>query len=261
MGVSGRVAGKVAIVTGAGTGIGRACAETLAREGASVVIANRTAATGEETVRRITEQGGQALFCRTDVASENDCARVVQAALGRYGRLDILVNNAGIFPRHSLEETTPEALDEIMNINFKGAFFCCKHAIPAMVQGGGGSVVNMGSLHGLLGSPNLVAYAASKGALLNLTKTLAAAYARRLVRVNYVIPGWVISEGEIRVQAQEGHDEQWLQETGKRMPMGRIQEAQDAANAVLFLASDEASQVTGAVLNTDGGSSVFRGRG
>jgi NAD(P)-dependent dehydrogenase (short-subunit alcohol dehydrogenase family) len=256
-----RVAGKVAIVTGAGTGIGRSCAETLAREGASVVIAGRTAETGEETVRRITEQGGRALFCRTDVSREADCAQVAQTAVSQFGRLDILVNNAGIFPRHSLEETTPEALDEIMNINFKGAFFCCKHAIPAMVRGGGGSVINMGSIHGLLGSPNLVAYAASKGALLNLTKTLAAAYARRLVRVNYVIPGWVISEGEIRVQAQEGHDAQWLEEMGKRMPMGRIQEAQDASNAVLFLASDEASQVTGAVLNTDGGSSVFRGRG
>ena len=256
-----RVAGKVAIVTGAGTGIGRASAETLAREGASVVIANRSAETGEETARRIAEQGGQATFCRTDVAREADCILAVQTAIERYGRLDILVNNAGIFPRYSLAETTPEVLDEIMHTNFGGAFFCCKHAIPAMVQGGGGSIVNVGSLHGLLGSPNLVAYAASKGALLNLTKTLAAAHARQQVRVNYLIPGWVISEGEIRVQAADGHDEQWLEEMGKRMPMGRMQEPQDAANAILFLASDESSQITGAVINTDGGSSVFRGRG
>ena len=256
-----RVAGKVAIVTGAGTGIGRATAETLAREGASVVIANRSAATGEETVRRITEQGGQATFCRTDVAREGDCALVVQTAVDTYGRLDILVNNAGIFPRYRLAETTPEVLDEIMHVNFGGAFFCCKYAIPVMVTGGGGSIVNVGSLHGLQGSPNLIAYAASKGAMLNLTKTLAGAYARQQVRVNYLIPGWVISEGEIRVQTAEGHDEQWLQEMGKRQPMGRIQEPQDAANAILFLASDESSQITGATINTDGGSSVLRGRG
>lgn len=257
----GRVAGKVAVVTGGGTGIGRATAETLAREGASVVIANRNAETGEESVRRIAAAGGQATFCRTDVSLAADCARAIRTAVERYGRLDILVNNAGIFPRYTLENTPEEALDEILGINFKGAFFCCQHAIPAMVQQGGGSVINVGSVHGLLGSPNLVAYAASKGALLNFTKTLAAAYARRLVRVNYLIPGWVISEGEIRVQAKEGHDEQWLQEMGKRMPMGRMQEPQDAANAILFLASDESSQITGAVINTDGGSSVFMGRG
>jgi NAD(P)-dependent dehydrogenase (short-subunit alcohol dehydrogenase family) len=256
-----RLAGQVALVTGAGRGIGQAIASAFAAAGARVVVADVRVETAENTAREIDSSGARAIACEVDVASPESQDRLFARVAEAFGRLDILVNNAGIFPRHSLEETTPEALDEIMNINFKGAFFCCKHAIPAMVQGGGGSVVNMGSLHGLLGSPNLVAYAASKGALLNLTKTLAAAYARRLVRVNYVIPGWVISEGEIRVQAQEGHDEQWLQETGKRMPMGRIQEAQDAANAVLFLASDEASQVTGAVLNTDGGSSVFRGRG
>lgn len=257
----GRVAGKVAIVTGGGTGIGRASAETLAREGASVVIANRNAETGEETVRRITAAGGSAVFCRTDVSAEADCARAVQTALDRFGRLDTLVNNAGIFPRYTLESTTPDALGEIFAVNFNGAFYCCKHAIPAMIQTGGGSVINIGSVHGVLGAPNLVAYAASKGALLNLTKTLAAAYARQQVRANYLIPGWVISEGEIRIQAKEGHDEQWLRETGKRMPMGRLQEAQDAANTVLFLAGDESSQITAAVINTDGGSSVFFGRG
>ncbi|HEV7213709.1 MAG TPA: SDR family oxidoreductase, partial [Chloroflexota bacterium] len=193
--MSERVAGKVAIVTGAGTGIGRATAETLAREGASVVVANRSAETGEETVRRIAADGGQANFCRTDVSVEADCARAVQTAVDRYGRLDILVNNAGIFPRYRLAETTPEILDEIMHTNFGGAFFCCKYAIPVMVTGGGGSIVNVGSLHGLQGSPNLIAYAASKGAMLNLTKTLAGSYARQQVRVNYLIPGWVISEG------------------------------------------------------------------
>ncbi len=254
-----RVQGKVALVTGAGTGIGRACAETLAREGASVVVANRNVANGEETVRRIAEQGGEAVFCRTDVAVEEDCQQAARTAVERFGKLDILINNAGIFPRYSLAQTTPEVLEEILGINLKGPFYCCKHAIPAMERVGGGSIINVGSIHGMHGAPNLVAYAASKGALLNLTKTLARAYAGKQIRVNYLIPGWVITEGEIRTQAKEGHDEQWLHDVGTRLPMGRIQQPQDAANTALFLASDESSQVTAAVINTDGGSSVFWG--
>ena len=253
-----RVRGKVALVTGAGTGIGRACAETLAREGARVVIANRNAQNGEETVHRIGVAGGQAAFCQTDVSREADCARAVQTAVELFGRLDVLINNAGIFPRYSLAETTPEVLQEIFAVNFNGAFYCCKHAIPAMERQGGGSIINVGSIHGIEGGARLVAYAASKGALLNLTRTLASAYARQQIRVNYLIPGWVITEGEIRTQANEGHDEQWLRDVGKRLPMGRIQDPQDAANAALFLASDEASQITAAIINTDGGSSVFR---
>ena len=252
-----RVRGKVAIVTGGGTGIGRAAAETLAREGAAVVVANRNVDSGAETVRRIAEAGGRAVFCRTDVAEEGDCARAVQTALERFGHLDVLVNNAGIFPRYRLEETTPQVLNEIMAVNLNGPLYLCKHAIPAMVQTGGGSVINVGSIHGLRGGANLIAYAASKGALLNLTRTLARAYARQQVRVNYLIPGWVITEGEVVIQAKEGHDEEWLRQAGQRQPMGRHQVPQDAANAILFLASDESSQVTGAILNTDGGSSVL----
>jgi NAD(P)-dependent dehydrogenase (short-subunit alcohol dehydrogenase family) len=257
--MGGRVEGKVALVTGGGTGIGRATAETLAREGAAIVVANRSAETGEETVRRIAAAGGRAVFSRTDVASDADCVRAVQAAVERFGKLDVLVNNAGIFPRYTLEQTTPEVLEEILAIDFKGAFYLCKHAIPEMVKAGGGSIINVGSIHGVVGAPNLVAYASAKGALLNLTKTLARAYARQQVRVNYLIPGWVITEGEIRTQAKEGHSEEWLHETGKRLPMGRLQQPQDAADAALFLASDESSQITAAVINTDGGSSVFWG--
>lgn len=255
--MAGRVAGKVAVVTGGGTGIGRACAETLAREGASVVVANRTAAHGEETVRRIEAEGGAAVFFRTDVSREEDCARAVRAAVERYGKLDVLINNAGIFPRATLGQTTPELLDDILGIDLVGPLYMCKHAIPEMERAGGGSIVNVGSIHGMIGGASLVAYAAAKGGLLNLTRTLARAYASKLIRVNYLIPGWVITEGEVVIQAKEGHDEQWLAEMGKRQPMGRHQTPQDAASAALFLASDESSQVTAAVINTDGGSSVF----
>ncbi len=256
-----RVQGKVALVTGGGTGIGRACAETLAREGAAIVVANRSQETGQETVRRIEASGGRAVFCQTDVSQEAACAQAVHTAVDAFGKLDVLINNAGIFPRFTLEETTPEALRTILGVNLEGPVYCCKHAIPEMIRAGGGSIINVGSIHGVQGARNLVPYAASKGALLNLTKTLAAAYARNLIRVNYLIPGWVITEGELRVRGAEGQDEAWLHKAGESLPMGRIQLPQDAANLALFLASDESSQINGAVINTDGGSSMLRMRG
>lgn len=253
----GRVEGKVAIVTGAGTGIGRASAVILAKEGASVVVANRNADNGNETVRRIVDVGGKARFCQTDVAQAADCTRVVEDAVSAYGRLDVLVNNAGIFPRATIENTTEEFWDTIMATNLRGPFLLCQQALPHMVRQGGGSIINVGSIHGLGGAPELFAYAASKGGLLNMTRNLAKGYARYQIRVNYVIPGWVITEGELNVRGSAGQDLAWLREQGKRMPMGRLQEPEDAAYTILFLASDESSQVNACIINTDGGSSML----
>lgn len=260
--VSGRVAGKVAIVTGGGTGIGRACAQLLAAEGARVVVAGRTPETGGETVRRIRAAGGEAGFVQADVSRAADVERMVGAAVEAYGRLDVLVNNAAIFPRATLAETTEEFWDRMLAVNLKGPYLCCRAAVPAMERGGGGSIINIGSIHGLGGAPELFAYAVSKGGLLTLTRNLAQALAPRQIRVNYVIPGWVPSEGELRVRAAQGQDLAWLEEQGRRLPMGRLQRPEDAAYAVLFLASDESSQVTGAVINTDGGAAyaMFGGR-
>lgn len=256
--MAGRVAGKVAIVTGAGTGIGRGIAEMLAREGAAVVVANRSRETGEETARRITEAGGRAVFQPTDVSRETDCIAAVQRAVDAFGSLSILVNNAGIFPRATILNTTEELWDRILDTNLKGAFFMCKHAIPAMERAGGGSIVNIGSIHGLGGNGHLFPYAVSKGGLLTLTRNLAKAFAPKRIRANYVIPGWVITEGELRVQREEdGHDEEWLRSAQQRLPMGRAQTPEDAAWAVLYLASDEASQVTGCVINTDAGAAAW----
>lgn len=256
--MAGRLDNKVAIVTGAGTGIGRGIATLFAREGAKVVVANRSEATGTETVKRIEEAGGIAVFHRTDVTQEEDCRAVVDFAVKTFGGLDVLVNNAGIFPRATLEETTVEFWEQVMATNLRGPFLLCKYSIPQMIKRGGGSIINIGSIHGLGGGGNLFAYSVSKGGLLTLTRNLARAYARYNIRVNYIIPGWVHSEGEQRVQALEGHDEQWYQEMSSRLPMGRGQTPEDAAYAALFLASDESSQVTGCILNTDGGLSVFR---
>ena len=248
----GRVDGKVAMVTGGATGIGRGIVDVLAREGARVVIANRNEERGRQAAEEVTAAGGQALFVRTDVALEEDCRHAVAEAVRAYGRLDALVNNAGIFPRATLEETTSELWDQIFATNLKGAFFCCKYAVPEMRRAGGGCIVNIGSANSYVGGANLFAYSVSKGGMVTLTRNLASSLAADRIRVNFVNPGWVITEMEIEIQAKEGHDEQWIAETGRQMPLGRHQVPEDAAYAVLYLISDEASQVSGDLLNVDG---------
>jgi len=252
----GRVEGKVALVTGGGTGIGRGCATLLAREGAKVAVCGRTTATLDETVMHITEGGGEAVALRCDVSKSNECDAVVAQVVERFGRLDVLVNNAGYFPRADLTETTDELWRTIMGVNLDGAFYLCRAAVPHMKRQGGGSIINVGSIHGLGGAPRLFAYAVSKGALLNLTKNLAKAHANDNIRVNYLIPGWVITEGELVIQSQDGRDQAWLDEVGKTLPGGRHSTPDDAAKAVLFLASDDSETITGAVINTDFGMSV-----
>ena len=255
--MSDRVAGKVAIVTGAGTGIGRATAVLLAREGARVVVANRSEDTGAATVRLIEQAGGHALFARTDVARAAECNACVEQAVSAFGRLDVLVNNAGIFPRARLADTTEEFWDEMLATDLKGPYQMCRAAVPMMQQVGGGSIINVGSIHGLVGSPELFAYAAAKGGLLTMTRNLARAFAGDHIRANYLIPGWVPSEGELHIRGLANQDLAWLLERGKSLPMGRLQTPEDAAKAILFLASDDSEQITGAIINTDGGSSVF----
>jgi NAD(P)-dependent dehydrogenase (short-subunit alcohol dehydrogenase family) len=248
----GRVDGKVIIVTGGATGIGWGISERLAGEGARVVIANRNRARGEEAEQAIREAGGEALFVPTDIAVEADCRHLVAEAVRAYGRLDGLVNNAGIFPRATLEETTEELWDQIFDVNLKGVYFCCKYAVPELRQAGGGAIVNIGSANSYVGAPNLFAYSVAKGGLITLTRNLAAAHAPDRIRVNFVNPGWVITETEIEIQALEGHDEQWIEEAGRKMPLGRHQIPDDAAYAVLYLVSDEATQVSGEQLGVDG---------
>lgn len=252
----GRLQDKVAIVTGAGTGIGRGIALAFAREGAAVVVANRSEENGRETVRQIEADGGTALFHRTDVSKEADCAAVVQAAVQTHGALHVLVNNAGIFPRATLEETTEELWDRIFATNLRGPALLCKHAVPHIRKAGGGSIVNLGSTNQYTGLPNLFAYSCAKGGLLTMTRNLARALAPDMIRVNIVNPGWVITEGEIAVQADEGRDAARLAEMGKNLPFGRHQRPEDAAMACVFLASDESSQITGTEINCDGGRSM-----
>ena len=252
-----RVTDKVAVVTGAAQGIGRGCAELLAREGARVVIGDVRDEAGSAVADAIRVAGGDALFRRTDVVQEDQCSALIETAVHTYGRLDILVNNVGWFPRATLDETTTELWDHVQAVNLRSAFYCCKYAVPHMRAAGGGSIINIGSINGIQGLPNVVAYAAAKGGLLALTRTLAGAYAADRIRVNYVIPGWVLSEGEIALHASRGISEEELRKAGAALPLGRHQTPQDTAYAVVYLAADESAQVTGTILHIDAGASTL----
>jgi NAD(P)-dependent dehydrogenase (short-subunit alcohol dehydrogenase family) len=254
--MSNRLSEKVVIVTGAAQGIGFACASQIAAEGAAVVLGDIQEKRGELAAAGIRSAGGKAHFCIVDVKNEEQCSGIVEKATSSFGRLDGLVNNAGWFPRATLEGTTTELWDEVMQVNLRGAFYCCKHAAPVMRKGGG-SIVNMGSICGVQSLPNLVAYGAAKGGLLSLTRTLAGSLAEHRIRVNYVIPGWVLTEGELAVHKAQGREEETLRKEGEKLALGRHQTPLDAAHAVVFLLSDDASQITGTVLHVDAGASTL----
>jgi NAD(P)-dependent dehydrogenase (short-subunit alcohol dehydrogenase family) len=252
-----RVRGKVAIVTGASQGIGRNCAWLLAQEGARVVVADIQDEKGLSVVEQIRGAGMEAFYQHCDVMDEGQCAALIQSAIDSYGRIDILVNNAGWFPRATIEETSTELWDNVINVNLRGAFYCCKYAIPQLRNSGGGSIINIGSINGIQGLGSLLAYSSAKGGLLALTRTLAGAYAKDRIRANYVIPGWVLTEGEMSLQGSRGVTEDELRRAGDSLLLGRHQTPEDVAYAVIYLASDESSQVTGTILHIDAGATTL----
>jgi NAD(P)-dependent dehydrogenase (short-subunit alcohol dehydrogenase family) len=252
-----RLTGKVVIVTGAAQGIGFGCACMAAAEGASVVLGDIQEERGEEAAAKIRAEGGKAVFHYADLTDEAQGAGLVEAAIRNFGMLNGLVNNAGWFPRARLEETTTELWEKVMQVNLRSAFYVTKFTVPHMRSAKGGSIVNMGSINGIQGLPNLVAYAAAKGGLLSMTRTLAGALAPDRIRLNYIIPGWIATEGELIIQKGEGRGAQDLEKAGKRLPFGRMQTVEDAAYAAIYLLSDESAQVTAAVLNVDAGGSML----
>lgn len=247
-----RLAGKVAIVTGGAMGIGEASATLFAREGAKVVIADRSER-GNEVVAAIRQAGGEAIFVPTDVTQEADVQRVVQQAVATYGRLDVMFNNAGIGDAASVVDTTVELFQRITSVNLLGVLLGCRFAIPEMIKGGGGSIINTASVQGLLGFPGFAAYAASKAGVIGLTRQVAAEYARQQIRCNAICPGTIRTPMLDYVLERAEDPEGLLKSWAAIHPIGRFGLPGDIANAALFLASDESSFMTGQILVMDGG--------
>ncbi len=244
-----RFTGKVAIVTGAGSGIGEACAVKLAAEGATVVGTDIRLESVQRVIDTITADGGQALALEQDTARPEDSERVVAAAVEHFGGLHLAVNNAGIGGEAGLTgEVSIEGWLQVININLNGVFYGCRYQLPAMLASGGGSIVNVGSIHSLVGTPlgGNSAYVAAKHGVLGLTRNAAAEYGPQGIRVNVVAPGYIDTP---LLDAVPDEAQQFL---ATKHPIGRLGHANEVANAVAFLLSDEASNITGSCLTVDG---------
>ncbi len=247
-----RLAGKACLVTGGAAGIGRAIAEAFLREGARVAVADRDAGAGERASRDLARLG-EVLFVPGDVSRAEDARRMVERVVEAFGRLDVLVNNAGVTLKASVVDTEEPDWDYVLAVNLKGVYLCSKYAIPHMVRGGGGSIINVGSIASFVGLPENAAYNASKGGLLTLTRNMAVDYARSNVRVNALCPAMILTpmlEAFIRAQPDP---EAYVRAVEQAIPLGRIGRPEDVAPAAVFLASDESAFVTGSALMVDGG--------
>ena len=251
-----RLKDKVSIITGGGSGMGRVASLMFAAEGAKVVVAEFSQAAGEETVRLVSDGGGEATFVKVDVSNEADAKAMVDHAVATYGRVDVLYNNAGIMPEadHSVIDTSVEDWDRVMAVNVRGVFLGCKYAIPQMIAQGSGSVINISSFVALIGCSNPQdAYTASKGAVLALTKSLAVQFAPKGVRTNAICPGpvetpllmdWLVKDEEAkRIRLA-------------RNPTGRFGKPEEIVHMGIFLASDESRWTNGAAMVVDGGITV-----
>ena len=249
----GKLEGKVAVITGAGAGIGRASASLFAREGAAVMVADLDFGAGEETAAHIRREGGEAACVEVDVAVPDQVERMIRTSVETFGRIDVLFNNAGVNFPASVVDVTEEMWSRSLDVNLKGVMLGCRHAIPEMLKTGGGSIVNTASMLGLVASPRQAPYAAAKGAVVMLTRQIAIDYARQNIRVNCLCPSEVNTEMNRRFIEQSADPRAELRRVLARIPMDRMAETEEVAAAALFLASDDASYITGVALPVDGG--------
>lgn len=251
-----RLKDKVAIITGAGAGIGRSSSVLFGREGAKVVCADLDPATGEETLALVREAGAEGCFIQCNAAESADVERLVRDTVARFGKLDIFYANAGIVPGGTVTDCTDEEWDRAMSVNARSAYLACKFSIPAMKQGGGGSIVCTASVAGLVGVKNRAAYSASKAAVTGLVKSVALDYIEDGIRINSICPGTVDTpslQGRLRAT---GDYETALKQFISRQPMGRLGKADEIAALALYLAADESGYMTGQNLLIDGGLSL-----
>ena len=247
-----RLDGKVALITGAGNGMGQVASVLFANEGARIVVADFSEAGGAETVAAVEAVGGEAAFVKVDVANPDQVSAMIDFAMTRFGALNVLYNNAGIFPADDggVTETPEPTWDRVMEVNLKGVWLGCKYGIPAMLTSGGGSIVNVASFVALMGAATAqIAYTASKGGVLAMTREIAVEYGRQNIRANSLCPGPVSTPMLEELMSDPARKARRL----VHIPMGRLGQAEELAKAALFLASDESSFMTGAQLVVDGG--------
>ncbi|OGD46446.1 hypothetical protein A3K70_01855 [Candidatus Bathyarchaeota archaeon RBG_16_48_13] len=249
---SGRLDGEVAIVTGGGTGIGRAVSLRFAKEGARVAVVGRTQKTGESTVREIAGSGGDATFIQADVSDVDQVRRMVKKTLARFGRIDILVNNSAIYAGGTILSAKEDDWAQVMRVNVDGVFFCSKYVAQEMVRSRRGSIINISSFLGVKALPNELPYAVSKGAVIQLTRAMSLDLAPYNVRANCVCPGTV----RTRMYESVLKDPSMVKRNLQGIPLGRVAEPEEIASVVLHLASDESTYVTGATIMVDGGRSA-----
>jgi len=250
-----RLAGKVILVTGAGSGMGRIAAEMFAAEGAAVVATDYAVGPLDETVALVRDAGGRITGVPGDVSSAADVQRAVGEGARAFGHLDVLYNNAGIMPAEdtSVEQTSEETLQRVLDVNLKGVFLCCKYGVPELIKAGGGSIINIGSFVAAIGcSVPQDAYTASKGAVVALTRSLAVQYGRHGIRANALCPGPIETPLLRRLWTSEDERNKRL----NRIPLGRFGTPEDIVHAGIFLASDESAWMTGATFMVDGGITI-----
>lgn len=242
---------RVAVVTGSSSGIGEGIARLFAAEGAAVVVSGRDQTKGEQVAQSMVEAGGRAVFQRAEMRSEADCRALVDAAVKQFGRIDVLVNSAGLSTRGDIADTSVELWDELFEINARAPFICMQQAYRYMKEQRGGSIINIGSVNAYIGEPKLLAYSATKGALMTLTKNAASSLNRFRIRVNQLNVGWTLTPYEHQIKLKEGKGENWAEEAERSRPFGRLLRPHDIAYAALYFASDESECVTGSVLDLE----------
>ncbi len=246
--------GKVAIVTGGNGGIGLGIAKGLARAGASVVVAARNREKTSASLRELEQLGGRATGISTDVADEASVAAMSKAAIDEFGRIDILVNNAGIGIRKAPQDYTADEWRKVVDVNLTGSFLCAREVYPHMVEAGGGKIVNIGSMTSIFGSDWVAAYSASKGGVVQLTKSLAVAWAKDNIQVNVILPGWIHTDLTATIKSDFPERYEFIR---ARIPQGRWGEPEEMAGTAVFLASAASDYVTGVAIPVDGGYTSF----